>query len=151
MKKLIRNFSLGLLVVGSVGMAGSLDLGFPDSDFGSGHGDGGGSGPIIIDPSPGDDHGGGLDVSEVERQVIHCGSSQYGVAECRVPGGGLIVAGRLIRQLSSARCVEGRSYEVLMDSIYVTRGCRGLFEVFVQRLGDVCDDNLGLPDLLELN
>ena len=147
MNKLIRNFSLGLLVVGSVGMADSLDLGFVDPH----PGDSGGGGPIIIDPLPGDDDSDGLDISEIERKVIYCGSRQYGVAECHVPGGGLIVAGRLIRQLSSARCVEGRSFEVLMDSIYVTRGCRGMFEVYVQRLGDVYDDNLGLPDLLELH
>jgi len=147
MNKIIRNFSLGLLLVGSVGMAGSLDLDFIDSH----HGDGGSGGPIIIEPLPGDGGYGGPVISEVDRRVIHCGSSQYGVAECRVPGGGLILAGRLVRQLSSARCVEGRSYEVLMDSIYVTRGCRGIFEVFVQRLGGYFDEDLGLPDLLEVH
>jgi len=123
MKNIVRNFSVGLLFIGSVGLADSLDLGEPFD----------GGGPIIVEPFPGGGHGGGPVFSEVERKVVQCASSRYRYAECFVRG--RILQGRLLHQVSAARCVEGRTFEIRADRIAVDRGCRGYFEVYVQTHG----------------
>jgi hypothetical protein len=45
--------------------------------------------------------------------------------QCRMP---FIGPARLRRQLSSSPCIEGRTWGSVSGSVWVTRGCRGLFE-----------------------
>lgn len=104
---------------------------------------GGGGGPIIIDPDPGhddDDHG--PIFSEVSRRTLHCASGQYRYNQCYV--GGLILAVRVNRQLSSARCLEGRTFGHYYDQVWVDRGCRAIFDVYYKPYW-------GGFDFLELN
>jgi hypothetical protein len=59
------------------------------------------------------------------RQVT-CESQGDRYAECAIPDNSQV---RLVRTLSSSPCIAGRSYGAERQRIWVTTGCRGLFEV----------------------
>ena len=65
--------------------------------------------------------------------MIQCSSDQNRPNECRVDG--LIQDARLSRQLSRSQCVEGRSWGVRGNGLWVTDGCRGEFRVRLARRG----------------
>lgn len=62
--------------------------------------------------------------------LLRCESIRNQTAECPVEPSGTVV---LARTLSGAACTQGQSWERLGGSIYVNRGCRGEFEVTIQR------------------
>ena len=66
-------------------------------------------------------YGGGRD-----DRVVHCESDNNRYRECAVGSRG---RASLVRQLSSARCIEGDSWGQRGDAIWVDRGCRGEFAV----------------------
>lgn len=59
-------------------------------------------------------------------QVIRCRSENYQQAFCRVDARGGVT---LVRQHSRASCVEGRSWGVGRDGIWVDRGCDADFAI----------------------
>lgn len=66
-------------------------------------------------------------------QIIACASNDRRPTRCRVEG--FVRDVRLIRQLSRAACVEGRTFGFDRDSIWVADGCRGEFLVQTDRFG----------------
>lgn len=62
-----------------------------------------------------------------EGRVIRCESIDGRTRECPVDATG---GARLLRQLSQAACVEGRSWGRMRRSIWVTQGCRAEFLAF---------------------
>lgn len=63
--------------------------------------------------------------SSYER-TVRCESRDARVRYCRADIRGGV---RLIEQLSDSACVRGRSWGVERDAIWVSRGCRGRFEL----------------------
>jgi len=62
-----------------------------------------------------------------QSSVVTCSSGDMRYHTCNVgPNRGI----RLVRQRSDARCIEGRTYGVRGQQIWVDRGCRADFEVF---------------------
>ena len=59
------------------------------------------------------------------QQTISCGSPQHRLARCPVPGNWRGV--RLVRQTSDASCVQGRSWGYDRGSVWVDKGCGGVF------------------------
>ena len=59
-------------------------------------------------------------------QRIRCESDNGRTRTCAIPSRGDV---RLVRQLSSARCVEGRTWGQDRNGLWVTDGCRAEFEV----------------------
>jgi hypothetical protein len=59
-------------------------------------------------------------------QQVRCDSPRNGFRECQV--GNNWRGARLVRQTSNAACVEGRSWGFNRGSIWVDRGCAGVFE-----------------------
>lgn len=57
-------------------------------------------------------------------ELVRCESDNGRYRECRIPGRSQI---QLVRQLSDSACVEGRSWGVRGDRVWVNRGCRGEF------------------------
>lgn len=57
-------------------------------------------------------------------QVVRCESSNNRYNRCAVYGRG---RPRLLRQVSSAPCIEGRSWGAERDAVWVSNGCRGDF------------------------
>lgn len=84
--------------------------------------------------------GGGYDDDEARNdnreQVVRCESPRGARNQCRVDVRGGV---RLLRQLSSAPCVEGRTWGRDRAGIWVTRGCRAEFEI-APRTGLNLDD-----------
>lgn len=66
----------------------------------------------------------------VHNMDVDCGSHNHGYRECSVHG--RILSGRLKHQQSHARCVEGRTYGFTPRSVWVDKGCRGVFHVRVR-------------------
>lgn len=60
------------------------------------------------------------------QQTVTCSSNGYERAYCSVHTSGGV---RLVRQLSDAECVNGRSYGTDRRGIWVSRGCRAQFQV----------------------
>ena len=59
-------------------------------------------------------------------QVLRCESSDGRTRQCPVdPRGGV----RLVRQLSRSPCLEGRSWGVDRNGVWVSQGCRAEFEI----------------------
>lgn len=56
---------------------------------------------------------------------VTCQSRNNQREDCRLPGRGEVV---LVRQISSTACVKGRNWNETRDGLYVTAGCRGVFE-----------------------
>lgn len=63
--------------------------------------------------------------------MIACASNDRRPVRCRVDG--FVRDVRLLRQLSRAACVEGRTFGFDRDSIWVADGCRGEFLVSADR------------------
>lgn len=66
-------------------------------------------------------------------QQIQCSSVEGMYQECRFPGGSGAV--RLVRQLSSTACIEGRNWGWRPGVVWVNGGCRGLFEAQTGAVG----------------
>jgi hypothetical protein len=58
-------------------------------------------------------------------QTVSCGSPRHRLARCRVPG--YWRDARIVRQTSNASCVRGRSWGFDRGSIWVDKGCGGIF------------------------
>jgi hypothetical protein len=63
-----------------------------------------------------------------DRERIQCDSNDHRYRFCESEFD-VVTDVDLIRQDSSARCVEGESYGIDRNGIWVDRGCRGLFAV----------------------
>jgi hypothetical protein len=61
------------------------------------------------------------------REIVRCESDNNRLRECHIPGSARI---ELTRQLSSAACVEGRTWGVRKDRLWVDKGCRAEFAAF---------------------
>ena len=59
-----------------------------------------------------------------------CESRNYGYNFCPT---GRVSRAQLVRQLSQAQCIEGSTWGVQRDGIWVDRGCEGEFEVLMTR------------------
>ena len=73
--------------------------------------------------------GGGGGGSHNNEEQINCGSEDYRYNSCNVSIPGKIIYVQLVRQLSKSACVQGQSYGVSYDSIWVDKGCEGVFRV----------------------
>ncbi|MDR2155888.1 MAG: DUF3011 domain-containing protein [Burkholderiaceae bacterium] len=60
-------------------------------------------------------------------QLVRCESDNGRYRECRMPGRARI---ELVRQLSSADCIQGRTWGVRDDRVWVNNGCRAEFSAF---------------------
>lgn len=58
--------------------------------------------------------------------IVRCNSDDGRYNRCAFPGGG---RAELVRQVSRAACVEGRSWGSERGSVWVSQGCRGEFAV----------------------
>lgn len=76
----------------------------------------------------GDDYGGGGHWNDRPSgsELIRCESNDGDYRRCRLPGPGRV---RLVRQLSRAACIEGRSWGSDYGRLWVSDGCRGEFSV----------------------
>jgi len=61
--------------------------------------------------------------------LIVCESRNYQYAACPT---GRIRGAQLVRQISQAACIEGTTWGVHPDGIWVDRGCEGEFEVYAR-------------------
>ena len=59
------------------------------------------------------------------QQTISCGSPQYHLLRCPVPPGWRGV--RIVQQTSDSACVEGQTWGYDRGSIWVDKGCGGVF------------------------
>lgn len=57
--------------------------------------------------------------------TVSCGSPQYNMLRCRVPGNW--PGARIVRQTSKSACVQGRTWGFNRGSIWVDKGCGGVF------------------------
>lgn len=60
------------------------------------------------------------------QQTVTCNSADYDRTLCRLDTRGGV---ELVRQLSDAPCVRGRSWGVVREGVWVSRGCRAQFRV----------------------
>jgi Protein of unknown function (DUF3011) len=60
-------------------------------------------------------------------EIVSCGSPQYRLAHCPVPGAWRGV--RLVQQTSKAACIQGRTWGFDRGGIWVNQGCSGRFAV----------------------
>ena len=81
-----------------------------------------GYGPNPGYPPPYQDH----------EEQISCSSYGYGYNACPTSYYGQIVQLRIIRQLSNTACVYGQNYGVTQNSVWVDRGCAGIFRVITR-------------------
>ena len=58
-------------------------------------------------------------------RTVSCGSPQFKFARCPAPGNW--PGARLVRQTSSSSCVQGRTWGYQRGSIWVDKGCGGIF------------------------
>ena len=58
-------------------------------------------------------------------QTVSCGSSQYKLARCAVPGNW--PGAQIVRQTSKSACVQGQTWGFARDGIWVDKGCGGVF------------------------
>lgn len=77
-------------------------------------------------PYPG---GGG---GQMMAEQFECFSERQLYRECRVPAPGPV---RLLRAASRDPCVEGRTWGLRGDRVWVDQGCRGVFEVTTRPVG----------------
>src|SRR3954452_18591400 len=69
-------------------------------------------------------------VAHAQNPIITCASDDMGYHTCDIgPNHGARVA----RQHSDAQCVEGQTFGVRGDQIWVNRGCRAEFEILPGR------------------
>ena len=70
--------------------------------------------------------GWGYDDDGDDRMQFNCASVDMKYRQCQLPVHGRAV---LVKRLSDARCVEGRSWGQRGDRVWVANGCRARFEV----------------------
>ena len=58
-------------------------------------------------------------------QTVSCGSPQYRMIRCAVPG--YWPGARIVQQTSKSSCVQGRTWGFDRGSIWVNNGCGGVF------------------------
>lgn len=58
-------------------------------------------------------------------QTISCGSPQYNLARCAVPGNWQ--GAQIVRQTSKSACVQGQTWGFDRGGIWVDKGCGGVF------------------------
>jgi hypothetical protein len=58
-------------------------------------------------------------------QTVSCGSPQHRMLRCAVPGNWRGV--RMVQQTSKSACIEGRTWGFDRGSVWVDRGCGGVF------------------------
>ncbi|WP_213602486.1 DUF3011 domain-containing protein [Pseudoxanthomonas japonensis] len=73
-------------------------------------------------------------------QRIRCESDKGRTRTCSIPARADV---RLVRQLSSSRCVEGQTWGQDRNGLWVTQGCRGEFEVYGRGNGGGWGNNGG--------
>jgi len=61
-------------------------------------------------------------------QKFNCSSSNNGYQTCHIPNGANPRDVQMVRQLSQAPCVQGRSWGIRGNQVWVDRGCRAEFE-----------------------
>jgi len=67
-----------------------------------------------------------MGASAFGQSVFTCSSDDMGQHACRVgPNQGI----RFLRQRSQSACIEGQSYGIARDGVWVTNGCRADFQV----------------------
>lgn len=64
---------------------------------------------------------------DAARTYVRCQSHGYGMNRCRVPG--RIQSVRLVRRLSFAPCIAGRTFGATPRYVWVRNGCSGQFLV----------------------
>jgi hypothetical protein len=67
---------------------------------------------------------------EPRSELVHCKSSDYRYASCGVRG--QVEAIRVERQYSSAACIEGRTFGLDRNAIWVNQGCEATFRVYLR-------------------
>lgn len=70
--------------------------------------------------------GGGAGGGAALPQRVSCASNDGARAECRIRAGGQV---QLVQQLSTAPCTRNSTWGTTTGAIWVTKGCRGEFEV----------------------
>jgi len=76
------------------------------------------------------------------QNIVTCSSDDMGYHSCAVgPNHGV----RLVRQRSDAQCIEGQTFGVRGESIWVNRGCRADFEVLAGGRGNWNGGGGGAP------
>ncbi len=70
--------------------------------------------------------GGGWGGGGGSNQLVRCESNDGRMRECAIPRGARV---EVARQLSDARCDEGRSWGQRSDMVWVSRGCRADFAI----------------------
>ena len=76
--------------------------------------------------SYGGGYGGGYGNGNGYGNIIRCDSNDGRYNRCDLPGRG---RAQLVRQVSRAACVEGRSWGTERGSVWVSQGCRGEFAI----------------------
>ncbi len=83
---------------------------------------------------PGHDHNPGYPPPPRDQQEqLRCGSYGYSLNYCYPAASGRIVYLRLVRQLSRTTCINGSNYGATSDSIWVSDGCEGIFQVVTRQ------------------
>ena len=81
------------------------------------------------EPYPGGVIGGG---GQTMAEQFECFSERQLYRECRIPAPGPV---RLLRAASRDPCIEGRTWGLRGDRVWVDQGCRGVFEVTTRPVG----------------
>lgn len=105
---------MGLAATATLLLAGCVGYGYPpDGYYGGGY-------PASGGYYPGDGHGQG------QSGVVRCESDRHRTRHCAIDTRGGV---RIVRQLSDAACVQGRSWGSDRNGVWVTQGCRAEFAV----------------------
>ena len=79
-----------------------------------------------------------ISLTPIPSILVSCASSRYRYAECALPGRAADV--QLERQDSASACRKGATFGTLNDRLWVNRGCRGVFRVFMDDVIIIGDD-----------
>lgn len=85
-------------------------------------------------PHPGYPPGPGYPAPRYEYIQIHCGDGGWYQQQCYT--GGRVVRAQLRYQRSSTPCLPNRTWGVNYNSIWVSNGCSGVFDVQIERRGN---------------
>ncbi len=81
--------------------------------------------------------------SATAQTTINCSSNDGGMHSCKVPHGSQV---RLLRQRSQSACIEGQTYGVRGNSVWVNNGCRADFQVYQGNRRPDAEDNRDQAD-----
>lgn len=122
----MKRINLFLMALAAVGLAGCVGYGYPGSDGGYSS-QGGYSSANTGYPPPGYGHpGNGYPGSGSHGEVMRCDSNDGRTRHCAANTRGGV---RMVRQLSKAACIQGRSWGYDNSGIWVAQGCRAEFVV----------------------